>query len=171
MLGYFVRRLLATIPVIGMVAFFVFALLYLTPGDPAAVIAGDIATVADIERIRHQLGLDQPLLTRFWSWASAVLHGDLGISIFTNLPVTQLISQRVEPTLSLALCTLIVAVLVAVPMGVIAAWKVGRLIDRLVMVFSVAGFSMPVFVLAYLLIYAFAIDLDWLPVQGYTPLR
>ena len=171
MLGYFVRRLLATIPVIGMVAFFVFALLYLTPGDPAAVIAGDIATVADIERIRHQLGLDQPLLTRFWSWASAVLHGDLGISIFTNLPVTQLISQRVEPTLSLALCTLIVAVLVAVPMGVIAAWKAGRLIDRLVMVFSVAGFSMPVFVLAYLLIYAFAIDLDWLPVQGYTPLR
>ena len=171
MLGYFVRRLLATIPVIGMVAFFVFALLYLTPGDPAAVIAGDIATVADIERIRHQLGLDQPLLTRFWSWASAVLHGDLGISIFTNLPVAQLIGQRVEPTLSLALCTLIVAVLVAVPMGVIAAWKVGRLIDRLVMVFSVAGFSMPVFVLAYLLIYAFAIDLDWLPVQGYTPLR
>ena len=171
MLGYFVRRLLATIPVIGMVAFFVFALLYLTPGDPAAVIAGDIATVADIERIRHQLGLDQPLLTRFWSWASAVLHGDLGISIFTNLPVTQLIGQRVGPTLSLALCTLIVAVLVAVPMGVIAAWKVGRLIDRLVMLFSVAGFSMPVFVLAYLLIYAFAIDLDWLPVQGYTPLR
>ena len=171
MLGYVLRRLLATIPVIGMVAFFVFALLYLTPGDPAAVIAGDIATVADIERIRHQLGLDQPLLTRFWSWASAVLHGDLGISIFTNLPVTQLISQRVEPTLSLALCTLIVAVLVAVPMGVIAAWKVGRLIDRLVMVFSVAGFSMPVFVLAYLLIYAFAIDLDWLPVQGYAPLR
>ena len=171
MLGYFVRRLLATIPVIGMVAFFVFALLYLTPGDPAAVIAGDIATVADIERIRHQLGLDQPMLTRFWSWASAVLHGDLGISIFTNLPVTQLIGQRVEPTLSLALCTLIVAVLVAVPMGVIAAWKVGRLIDRLVMLFSVAGFSMPVFVLAYLLIYAFAIDLDWLPVQGYTPLR
>ena len=171
MLGYFVRRLLATIPVIGMVAFFVFALLYLTPGDPAAVIAGDIATVADIERIRHQLGLDQPMLTRFWSWASAVLHGDLGISIFTNLPVTQLIGQRVEPTLSLALCTLIVAVLVAVPMGVIAAWKVGRLIDRLVMLFSVAGFSLPVFVLAYLLIYAFAIDLDWLPVQGYTPLR
>jgi peptide/nickel transport system permease protein len=171
MLGYFVRRLLATIPVIGMVAFFVFALLYLTPGDPAAVIAGDIATVADIERIRHQLGLDQPLLTRFWSWASAVLRGDLGISIFTNLPVTQLIGQRVEPTLSLALCTLIIAVLVAVPMGVLTAWKAGRLIDRLVMLFSVAGFSIPVFVLAYLLIYLFAIDLDWLPVQGYTPLR
>ena len=171
MLGYTIRRLLATIPVIGMVALFVFSLLYLTPGDPAAVIAGDIATVEDIERIRQKLGLDQPFLTRFWVWASAVLQGDLGISIFTNLPVTQLIGQRVGPTLSLALCTLIVAVAVAVPMGVIGAWKAGKLIDRLVMLFSVAGFSMPVFVLAYVLIYLFAIDLDWLPVQGYTPLR
>jgi peptide/nickel transport system permease protein len=171
MLGYIIRRLLATIPVIGMVALFVFSLLYLTPGDPAAVIAGDIATVEDIERIRQKLGLDQPFLTRFWVWASAVLQGDLGISIFTNLPVTQLIGQRVGPTLSLALCTLIVAVAIAVPLGVIGAWKAGKLIDRLVMLFSVAGFSMPVFVLAYLLIYLFAIDLDWLPVQGYTPLR
>jgi peptide/nickel transport system permease protein len=171
MLGYIIRRLLATIPVIVMVALFVFSLLYLTPGDPAAVIAGDIATVEDIERIRQKLGLDQPFLTRFWVWASAVLQGDLGISIFTNLPVTQLIGQRIGPTLSLALCTLIVAVLVAVPMGVIAAWKAGRTVDRLVMLFSVAGFSMPVFVLAYVLIYLFAIDLDWLPVQGYVPLR
>ena len=171
MLGYTIRRLLATIPVIGMVALFVFSLLYLTPGDPAAVIAGDIATVEDIERIRQKLGLDEPFLTRFWVWASAVLQGDLGISIFTNLPVTQLIGQRVGPTLSLALCTLIVAVAIAVPMGVIGAWKAGKLIDRLVMLFSVAGFSMPVFVLAYVLIYLFAIDLDWLPVQGYTPLR
>jgi peptide/nickel transport system permease protein len=171
MLGYIIRRLLATIPVIGIVALFVFSLLYLTPGDPAAVIAGDIATVEDIERIRHKLGLDQPFLTRFWTWAAAVLQGDLGISIFTNLPVTRLIGQRVEPTLSLALLTLIIAVLVAVPMGVVAAWKAGKTIDRLVMLFSVAGFSMPVFVLAYLLIYLFAIELDWLPVQGYTPLR
>ena len=171
MLGYIIRRLLATIPVIGMVALFVFSLLYLTPGDPAAVIAGDIATVEDIERIREKLGLDRPFLTRFWVWASAVLQGDLGISIFTNLPVTQLIGQRVGPTLSLALCTLIVAVLVAVPMGVIGAWKAGKFVDRLVMLFSVAGFSMPVFVLAYVLIYVFAIGLDWLPVQGYTPLR
>jgi peptide/nickel transport system permease protein len=170
MLGYIIRRLLATIPVIGMVALFVFSLLYLTPGDPAAVIAGDIATVEDIERIRKNLGLDQPFSTRLWVWVSSVLQGDLGVSIFTNLPVTQLIGQRVGPTLSLALCTLIVSVLVAVPMGVVAAWKAGKTIDRLVMLFSVAGFSMPVFVLAYVLIYVFAIELDWLPVQGYTPL-
>jgi peptide/nickel transport system permease protein len=171
MLAYTIRRLLATIPVIGMVALFVFSLLYLTPGDPAAVIAGDIATNEDIERIRHKLGLDEPFLTRFVTWAGAVLQGDLGISIFTNLPVSQLIAQRIEPTLSLAICTLIVAVGVAVPLGVIAAWRAGKLIDRAVMVMSVLGFSMPVFVLAYLLIYLFAIDLDWLPVQGYTPIR
>lgn len=170
MLSYAIRRLLATIPTIGMVAFFVFLLLYLTPGDPAAVIAGDIATVADIERIRQKLGLDQPFLTRFSTWALAVLRGDLGISIFTNLPVTQLIGQRVGPTLSLAACTLVVAVTVAIPMGVIAAWKAGKFVDRLVMLFSVAGFSVPVFVLAYLLIYLFAIELEWLPVQGYAPL-
>lgn len=170
MLAYFIRRLLATIPTIFMVAFFVFLLLYLTPGDPAAVIAGDIATNDDIERIRQKLGLDQPFLPRFGTWLWAVLHGDLGISIFTNLPVTQLIGQRVGPTLSLAICTLIVAVVVAVPLGVIAAWRAGKIVDRLVMLFSVAGFSVPVFVLAYLLIYLFAIELDWLPVQGYTPL-
>jgi peptide/nickel transport system permease protein len=171
MLSYLVRRVLATIPVIGMVAFFVFSLLYLTPGDPAAVIAGDIATNEDIARIREKLGLDQPFLTRFGTWGWGVLRGDLGISIFTNLPVTQLIGQRVEPTLSLAICTLIVAVLVAVPLGVIGAWKAGKLIDRLVMLFSVLGFSIPVFVLAYVLIYVFAIQLDWLPVQGYVPIR
>jgi peptide/nickel transport system permease protein len=171
MLSYLIRRVLATIPVIGMVAFFVFSLLYLTPGDPAAVIAGDIATVEDIERIREKLGLNEPFWTRFGTWAWAVAHGDLGISIFTNLPVTRLIAQRVEPTLSLAICTLIVAVLVAVPLGVVGAWKAGKFIDRLVMLFSVLGFSIPVFVLAYLLIYLFAIELDWLPVQGYTPIR
>jgi peptide/nickel transport system permease protein len=171
MLAYIVRRLLATIPVIGTVALFVFSLLYIAPGDPAAVIAGDIATAEDIERIRQKLGLDQPFLTRFGTWLWAVLHGDLGTSIFTNLPVSQLIAQRLEPTFALAGCTLIIAVLSAVPLGVVAAWKAGTALDRLVMLLSVLGFSMPVFVLAYVLIYLFAIELDWLPVQGYTPIR
>jgi peptide/nickel transport system permease protein len=171
MLRYLIRRLLATVPVIGMVAFFVFSLLYLTPGDPAAVIAGDIATSEDIERIRQQLGLNEPFWSRFGTWGWAVLHGDLGVSIFTRLPVTQLIAQRVEPTLSLAICTLIVAVGVSVPLGVVAAWKAGKLVDRAVMLFSVLGFSVPVFVLAYVLIYLFSIRLDWLPVQGYTPIH
>ena len=149
------------------VAFVVFSLLYLTPGDPAAVIAGDAATSDDIARIRANLGLDEPFLVRFGGWAWGLLHGDLGTSIFTKLPVTRLIAQRVEPTLALTFCTLLVAVAVAIPLGVVAAAKAGTWIDRLVMGFSVLGFSLPVFVLAYILIITFSIELDWLPVQGY----
>lgn len=170
MLAYVIRRLFATIVVMAVVAFVVFLLLYLTPGDPAAILAGDAATVDDIKRVREKLGLDQPFIIRFGEWAWALLRGDLGISIFTNLPVTQLIGQRIEPTISLTLCTLIVAVLVAVPMGVIAAAKAGTWIDRSVMGFTVLGFSLPVFVLAYILIMVFSIELDWLPVQGYRPI-
>lgn len=155
----------------AVVAFVVFSLLYLTPGDPAAVIAGDSATNEDIRRIRAGLGLDEPFLVRFGGWVWGLAHGDFGISIFTNLPVTQLIGQRVEPTVALTLCTLIVAVLIAVPLGVIAAAKAGGWVDRMVMAFSVLGFSVPVFVLAYILILVFSVELDWLPVQGYRPIR
>ena len=171
MFAYVIRRLLATIPVMGVVAIFVFSLLYITPGDPAAVIAGDIATAEDIARIHHQLGLDEPFLWRFGGWLWGVLRGDLGISIFTNLPVAQLIGQQLEPTLALTTTALVVTVIFAIPLGVIAAWKVGTWIDRGVMIFAVLGFSLPAFVLAYLLILAFSIELDWLPVQGYVSIR
>jgi len=167
MLTYVIRRILATIPVMAVVALFVFSLLYIAPGDPAAVIAGDQATPDDVARIRASLGLDRPFLIRFGEWSWQILHGDLGTSIFTNLPVTQLIGQRVEPTLSLPLCTLIIAVALAVPLGVIAAARVSTWVDRTVMGFSVLGFSVPVFVIGYVLIYVFAIELAWLPVQGY----
>jgi peptide/nickel transport system permease protein len=170
-LAYVVRRLGATIVVMMVVAFVVFLLLYLTPGDPAAILAGDAATSEDIRRIREKLGLDEPFLVRFGSWLWSLLHGDLGTSIFTNLPVTHLIGQRIEPTLSLTLLTLTIAVLVAVPLGVIAAAKAGTWIDRAVMAFSVVGFSVPVFVIAYVLILVFSIELDWLPVQGYRSFR
>jgi len=166
-LAYVIRRLFATIVVMTVVAFVVFSLLYLTPDDPAAVIAGDAATSDDIRRIRANLGLDEPFLIRFGGWVWGLAHGDLGTSIFTHLPVTHLIAQRIEPTLSLTLCTLLVAICVAVPLGVIAAAKAGTWIDRMVMAFSVLGFSVPVFVLAYILILVFSIELDWLPVQGY----
>ncbi len=171
MFAYLVRRLLATIPVMGVVALFVFSLLYIAPGDPAAVIAGDFATAQQIALIHQKLGLDEPFFVRFGHWLWAVLHGDLGISIFTNLPVTQLIGQRLEPTLALTLTTLVVTIVFAVPLGVIAAWKAGTWIDRLVMIVAVAGFSLPAFVLAYLLILAFSIKLDLLPVQGYVSFR
>lgn len=155
----------------GVVALFVFSLLYISPGDPAAVIAGDLATGDDIARIRAKLGLDLPFHIRFGTWLWSILQGDLGISIFTNLPVTRLIAQRIEPTVALSITTLIVAVAVAVPLGVVAAWKVGTWIDRTVMGFAVLGFSVPVFVLAYLLIFGFSIGLDMLPVQGYASIR
>ncbi len=170
MFAYIVRRLFSTLIVMAGVAFFVFSLLYLAPGDPAAVIAGDIATDEDIRRIRATLGLDEPFLVRFGTWVWALLHGDLGTSIFTKLPVTTLIGQRVEPTIALTMCTLIVAVLIAVPLGVLAAWRAGSWIDRLVMAISVLGFSVPVFVLAYALILTFSVNLGWLPVQGYRPI-
>jgi peptide/nickel transport system permease protein len=170
MFAYIVRRVLATIPVMAIVALFVFSLLYIAPGDPAAIIAGDQASPADIARIRESLGLERPFLVRFGEWAWHILQGDLGTSIFTSLPVTALIKQRIEPTLSLMLVTLILSVLIAVPLGVAAAWKAGSWIDRLVMAFAVLGFSVPVFVVSYLLAYVFALELEWLPVQGYTPI-
>ena len=170
MLAYVVRRFVATVFVMTFVAFFVFSLLYLTPGDPAATIAGDIATADDIARIHRQLGLDDPFLVRFGHWAWGVLQGDLGTSIFTNLPVTTLIGQRVGPTVSLTVIALIITLSFAIPLGVIAASKVGSWIDRLVMVVAVLGFSVPSFVLAYIAILCFSVWLDWLPVQGYASL-
>jgi peptide/nickel transport system permease protein len=170
MLTYVIRRILATIPVVVVVALFVFSLLFIAPGDPAAVIAGEQATPEQVERIRQNLGLDRPFLVQFSDWSWRLLHADLGRSIFTNLPVTTMIAQRVEPTLSLMLVTLVFSIIVAVPIGVLAAWKVGSLIDRAVMGFAVFGFSVPVFVVGYLLAYVFALELEWLPVQGYTPI-
>ncbi|HWD57532.1 MAG TPA: ABC transporter permease [Stellaceae bacterium] len=170
MFGYIVRRVLATIPVMVVVAVFVFALLHLSPGDPAAVIAGDNATDVDIARIRAALGLDEPLIEQFGRWVWHLLHGDLGISIFTNLPVSALIAQRVGPTAALTLSTLVISIVAAIPMGVLAAWKAGTWVDRVIMLFAVVGFSVPIFVLAYVLIYVLAIKTALLPVQGYVPL-
>jgi peptide/nickel transport system permease protein len=170
MLAYIVRRVLATIPVMAVVALFVFSLLYIAPGDPAAVIAGDQATPADVERIRQSLGLDRPFMVQFGDWLWHIGHANLGTSMFTGLPVTQMIAQRIEPTVSLMAVTLVFAISVAVPLGVVAAWRAGTLLDRAIMAFAVFGFSVPVFVVGYLLAYVFALELEWLPVQGYTPL-
>ncbi|RTL52485.1 MAG: ABC transporter permease [Bradyrhizobiaceae bacterium] len=170
MLFYVGRRILSVVPVVGVVAVFVFGLLFIAPGDPAAIIAGDQASPADIERIRQSLGLDRPFATQFGDWLWRLMHGDLGISVFTNLPVSSLIGQRIGPTLSLLIVTLVISVLTAVPLGVLAAWKSGGWIDRLLMSFAVLGFSIPVFVVGYLLAYIFGLWLRWLPVQGYAPL-
>jgi len=165
-----VRRLLSIVPVMVVVAVSVFLLVHFAPGDPAAIIAGDNATAQNIADIRAKLGLDQPVWRQFLNWAATLLQGDLGRSIFWGNRVTTLIGQRAEPTLSLAFTTLMVAVALAIGMGVLAAARVGTWIDRCIMAFAVFGFSVPVFVVGYLLIFLFAIDLKWLPVQGYQPL-
>ena len=171
MLAYIGRRILATIPVMGVVAVVVFALLHLSPGDPAAVIAGDNATLEEVEKVRERLGLNRPLLSQFGSWLAAILQGDLGVSIYNDQPVGEMILQRIEPTLALALCTLAVALAAAIPMGILAAWKAGTWIDRLVMGFAVLGFSFPVFVIGYGMIYFLSLKLELLPVQGYASIR
>ena len=170
MLGYIGRRLLATIPVLAVVAVFVFLLLRLAGGDPAAVIAGDNATSQQVAEIRTRLGLDRPLVEQFVIWMSSVLRGDLGESFFFKKKVVELIVERLEPTVALAIFTTVLAVLTAVPLGVVAGYRRGTWIDRGVMALSVFGFSVPVFVIGYALIYLFAIELGWLPVQGYQRL-
>ena len=164
---YILKRVLAAIPVMGFVALFVFLLLRLTPGDPAAIIAGDAATPEQLVLIRERLGLNDPLHVQFFSWIWNMLQGDFGTSLLSNTPVMQMIMSRLEPTVSLALTTIVLSIIIAVPLGVIAAWKQGTIIDRFVMALSVIGFSVPIFVLGYVMISIFAMDLRWFPVQGF----
>jgi len=170
MLAYLGKRLVATIPVMAVVAIFVFSMLRLTPGDPASIIAGAAATSQEIVEIRARLGLDRPIIAQFFVWIGNMFSGDFGESFFFKKQVAELIADRIEPTLALALTTMLLSIAIAVPMGVVAAYRQGTWIDRLVMGFSVLGFSVPVFVIGYILIFVFAIELNWLPVQGYQPL-
>ncbi|MFQ1063238.1 ABC transporter permease [Bordetella trematum] len=167
---FILRRIAAVIPVMAVVAVVVFLLIHISPGDPAAVIAGDNATAEDVEKIRQNLGLDKPLLQQFGIWVANIVTGDLGTSISTQMPVSELIGQRLGPTFSIAVFTMLFAVILAIPLGVMAAWFAGRWIDRLVMVMAVCAFSVPVFLIGYSLVYGFSIKLGWLPVQGYRPL-
>jgi peptide/nickel transport system permease protein len=167
MIFYVLRRLVATIPVMVLVAVIVFLMLRLTPADPAAIIAGDNANAEQVAEIRKRLGLDQPILTQFAIWSARTLRGDLGESFFFKKQVAELILDRLEPTLSLAFFTILLAVVISIPLGILAAYRQGSWLDRIVMGFSVLGFSVPVFVVGYVLIYIFAIELNWLPVQGY----
>lgn len=167
---YLFKRILATIPVMLFVAIFIFLLLRLTPGDPAAIIAGDFATQAQIDEIRQELGLSEPVLKQFVIWIGNVLQGEFGESFYFKKQVSELIVARIEPTLSLSLVTIVLTIAIAVPMGVIAAYRQGTWVDRIVMGFSVLGFSVPVFVIGFALVYVFSIELDWFPVQGYKRL-
>lgn len=164
---YIVKRVLAVIPVMAIVALIVFLILRLTPGDPAAIIAGDNATPDQIAAMRKAMGLDAPIFWQFLNWTGQLLRGDLGTSLLSGASVNDLIADRIAPTIYISLLTLLLSVLIAVPMGTIAAWRHGHVSDHVVMVITVAGFSVPSFVIAYVLIKVFAADLRWLPVQGY----
>lgn len=170
MIVFVLRRLISALPVIAIVAVLTFLMLRLTPGDPAAVLAGDSASSEQIAAVRERLGLDRTLVEQFVRWVGNAASGDFGQSYYFRKPVAELIAERIEPTLLLSCFTLFLSVIVAIPLGVIAAWKRGSLLDRAIMGFSVFGFSVPVFVVGYALIYIFAIKLNWLPVQGYRPI-
>lgn len=170
MFPYVMKRVLSSVPVMIVVAIVIFAILRLTPGDPAAVLAGNDATGEQLDRIRESMGLDQPILVQLAHWFKQILVGDLGDSLLSGIPVTRMIGERVGPTLSLAIGTIGVTILIAIPMGVVAARKPGGLLDRAVMAFSVLGFSIPIFVTGYVLIYFMALKFGLVPVQGYRPL-
>lgn len=171
MYNFIIQRILASVPVVFVVLVFVFLLLHLSAGDPAAVIAGQYAKPEDIARVREHLGLDQPIIVQFAKWLGRLMQGDLGVSIFTQRSVLELISQRLEPTISLAITTMSLTVLIAVPLGMLAAWKAGTWVDHALMGFAVLGFSVPVFIFAYILIYGFALEWKLFPVQGYASIR
>jgi peptide/nickel transport system permease protein len=170
LLKHVATKLLHAVPVMLVVATVAFLLLYLAPGDPAAMMAGENATAQHIAEIQKNLGLDQPVHIRFGIWMWSLLTGDLGSSLFSGKPVTTLIGQRLEPTIILAAMTIVIAIAIALPLGVIAGWQAGTWIDRVVMGVSVLGFSVPNFIFGYVLIYVFASKLQWLPVQGYRDL-
>jgi peptide/nickel transport system permease protein len=167
---YLLKRIFALVPVLLLVSVFVFLLLRLTPGDPAAILAGDAATTEQLERIREAMGLNEPILTQYFTWMGKIMQGDLGVSLISGVPVLDMVSQRIGPTISIAVLTIIIAVLVAIPMGVIAAWRHRSWADYLVMSFSVLGFSVPVFLVGYVLLLIFSVNLGWLPVQGFKPI-
>ncbi len=170
MLNLIFKRLLAAIPVMLVVATVVFLLLRLAPGDPARIIAGDMASEQAVSEVRAQMGLDQPLLTQYALAMGALLKGDLGASIISREPVATLIGQRLGPTLALAQCAILLTVCAAIPLGVFSAWWHRRLIDRVTLAVTVLAFSVPAFVVGYLLILVFSVKLNWLPVQGYAGL-
>jgi len=168
--GFLLKRLFSVIPVLVVVAIIVFAMLRLTPGDPAAIIAGDGATSAQIDEIRKNMGLDKSIPDQFSIWVGRLAQGDLGTSLISDAPVSSLIADRIGPSIALSLSTIVFTVLVAIPLGIVAAWRQGKLVDRAIMAGSVVGFSVPVFIIGYVLILIFSMQLGWFPVQGYQPM-
>lgn len=167
---YILRRLVAMIPVIFIVSLIVFSLIHLTPGDPAQTMLGEEATPKEVAALRAKLGLDQPLPVQYVKWAGAVLHGDLGRSIRSNQPVSEAIRDRLPVTVELALLAMVISLVIAIPVGVVAAMRRNSVADAASTVAALLGVSLPNFFLAILLILVLAVKLRWLPPFGYVPL-
>jgi len=167
---YLLRRILALIPVMFIVATLVFVLMHLTPGDPVSAMLGMDANPADIQRMQTQLGLDQPLHLQYLRWIGKVLQGNLGDSIFLQIPVLEAVQERLEPTLLLTLLAILISIGVGIPAGVISATRFGTLADQSFMLVALLGVSMPEFWLGLNLIFLLSVQLGWLPVAGYAPI-
>lgn len=168
MTRYLLNRVTSLLPVLMVVSIVAFMVMHLTPGDPAAAMLGLSATPEEIQALRQQLGLDQPLLVQFFQWAGHALRGNFGNSIFFRQPVLQVFAQHLEPTLLLAAVAELIAVGVGIPAGVIAAVHRGRVADQGFMTFTLLAVSIPEFWLALNLILFFSVRLGWLPVAGYS---
>jgi len=167
---YLLRRVLAVIPVMLVVATVTFVLIHLAPGDPASIIAGPDATPDNVARLRHQLGLDESLPAQLFRWYGRLLRGDLGDSIFLRRPVTEAIVERLEPTVLLTSWATLIAVLLGVPAGIVSARYHNSAVDQSFMGLALVGLSIPNFLLGLLMILVFGVWLRWLPVAGYVPL-
>lgn len=168
MTTYIARRLLAFIPTLLVVSLFLYLLLDFIPGDPTYVLLGNDAGQVEIEALLERLGLDRPLHERIISWYGRAIQGDLGRSYYLGMSVIDAIAERIPVTFTLAFASLAVALLIAVPIGIIAAVRHNTWLDALVMLFSLAALSVPNFVIGLLLIYAIAIPIDWVPIGGYV---
>nr|WP_253300655.1 ABC transporter permease [Paenibacillus lautus] len=169
-MAYITKRLLSLIPVLAVVTIAIFLIIHITPGDPAAAILGMEASQEEIQQLNQDLGLDRPILEQYTSWVANVFKGDLGDSIFMNQPVSVAIAEHATPTLSLAILAQVIAIILAIPFGIIAAYKRGSIADYTLMGMSLLGMALPSFLLGLFLMLFVGVKLQWLPVAGYEPL-
>ena len=168
MTAYVIKRVLAVIPVLIFVGLITFSLVHLAPGDAANIMAGDYAGPDDVKLIRKELGLDKPIHTQFVEWIGRTIRGDLGRSIYSGISVGELVKQRMGATISLTVSGGVLALVIGIPLGVLAAWKSGTILDRIIQIWAALGISVPGFWLGFIMIWAFAVALRWFPVIGYV---
>lgn len=166
---YIINRVLSIIPILIIVSIIVFSLIHLTPGDPAAAMLGAEATQEDINALRETLGLNEPLIKQYFIWIGNIFKGDLGVSVANNSPVSQVLASHLMPTINLSIFAMIISLIVALPLGMVAARKRGTIVDQGISVLALCGISLPSFLLGLALMMGFAVKLRWFPVSAYTP--